>query len=150
MINIRPMYKKDVDEIYAIEQAAYITPWTRELFINCILVGYDCQVLEITEGIRTKIVGYIICRKQLNTCHILNICVNIDQQRKGYGQKLLNYILNNVASSQCNNVILEVRQSNIAAIHLYEKFGFKPQEIKVGYYTGKDGIEDAICFKKVI
>lgn len=51
----------------------------------------------------------------------------------GIGTRLLNSILDfakNTAKSEI--VSLEVRSDNIAAIHLYEKFGFK----KIGTFKG--------------
>ena len=37
---------------------------------------------------------------------------------------------------------LEVRVSNVGAISLYERFGFKPKGVRRGYYT--DNREDAL------
>ncbi|KTC78342.1 ribosomal protein S18-alanine N-acetyltransferase [Legionella brunensis] len=147
---IRPMKQGDIDQVYAIEQSAHRAPWSREILSDCVSVGYDCQVLEIIRTSVKQIAGYIICRKNFNVCHILNLCIAIPEQRKGYGQKLLEAVLNSLANSNSNTVILEVRPSNSAALKLYEKFGFREDIVKKGYYKDESGEEDAILLKKII
>ncbi len=45
-------------------------------------------------------------------------------------------------------MVLEVRPSNHAAVHLYTSLGFELVDIKKNYYKDKDGCEDAMFFKK--
>ncbi|KTD22817.1 GCN5-related N-acetyltransferase [Legionella lansingensis] len=147
---IRPMQQSDIDRVYTIEKSSHLAPWSRDILSDCVLVGYDCRVLETITKSAKQIVGYIICRKSLNICHILNLCVDISAQRKGYGQKLLQAVLNSLAGSQFDTVILEVRPSNKAALRLYEKFGFQKDTVKEAYYKDEHGEEDAILLKRVI
>jgi len=150
MPKIRPMQQSDVDSVYAIELASHRAPWGRDILSDCILVGYDCRVIEIAkEGIR-KIVGYTICRNNFNICHILNLCVATPEQRQGYGKLLLQAVLSSLKKATINTVILEVRPSNVAAIKLYEQFGFQQDSIKKGYYKDNNSEEDAILFKKIL
>lgn len=150
ILKIRPMQQGDIDQVYAIEISSHRAPWSRDILRDCVLVGYDCRVLEVTDNSVKKIVGYIICRNSLNVCHILNLCIAVKEQRKGYGQKLLEEILISLLRSNSDSVILEVRPSNDAAIKLYQKFGFETDLIKKGYYKDEHGEEDAILLKKVI
>jgi len=43
--------------------------------------------------------------------------------------------------------VLEVRQSNVPAIRLYEHFGFVEYFVRKGYYEGK---EDALLMEKAL
>jgi ribosomal-protein-alanine N-acetyltransferase len=147
---IRPMELCDIERVYTIEKSAHQAPWGRDVISECMFVGYDCRVLEITRGCSKQIMGYIICRKNLNAYHILNLCVDVFSQRKGYGQKLLQTVLDSLADTYFERVILEVRPSNKAALRLYEKFGFEEEMIKKGYYKDKKGEEDAILLRKII
>jgi [ribosomal protein S18]-alanine N-acetyltransferase len=148
--NIRPMQQEDIDRVYAIELSSHRAPWSREILSDCVLVGYDCRVLElITDGIR-QVVGYVICRHTADIYHILNLCVDHSQQKQGYGGMLLQAILNTLNKPRINTVILEVRPSNVAALALYKKFGFLQESIKKGYYKDNMGEEDAILLKKVL
>jgi ribosomal-protein-alanine N-acetyltransferase len=47
-------------------------------------------------------------------------------------------------------IYLEVRVSNQAAIHLYDKHGFNEMSIRKDYYRAKEGREDAVLMGLVI
>lgn len=148
---IRSMQLSDIDSVYAIEKLAHRAPWSREVLSDCVSVGYDCRVLEFTVNDTQQIVGYIICRQSNNVCHILNLCVALSHQGKGYGKFLLQTMLDALSGNPAiNTVILEVRPSNVAAIALYEKFGFHQDAVKKGYYNDDHGLENAILLKKVL
>lgn len=150
-IKIRPMKQTDIEKVYAIEKASHRMPWPSEILSDCVLVGYDCRVLELVEKTGRELVGYVICRSSLTVCHILNLCVSPESQGKGYGSQLLTAVLETLKSNQSiSSAILEVRPSNLAAIALYEKFGFQHDAIKADYYEDTDGREDAILLKKII
>lgn len=150
MLTVRAMQAEDVDEVYAIETSAHKIPWSRGILGDCVLVGYDCRVLEQTNESGTRITGYIICRKSFNTCHILNLCIDTSCQNQGFGKFLLKSLLDSLVGGLANMVILEVRPSNLSAIKLYESFGFYRDEIKSEYYKDDKGVEDAWLLKKVI
>lgn len=147
---IRLMEQSDIDSVYAIELAAHRVPWSRDILSDCVLVGYDCRVLELKKAKKEQVVGYLICRHSFNVCHILNLCVAPTKQRRGYGELLIKSILNSLKKAGNNTIILEVRPSNIAAIALYKKFGFYQDSIKQNYYKDMCGEEDAILLKKVL
>ncbi|KTC92998.1 MULTISPECIES: ribosomal protein S18-alanine N-acetyltransferase [Legionella] len=148
---IRLMLQNDIDNVYDIEKSTHRAPWGRDILSDCVLVGYDCRVLELPNDDSTKIIGYIISRYSFNVCHILNLCVSFAYQGRGYGQLLLKSVLDPLSNNKAiNTVILEVRPSNTAAIALYEKFGFNQVSIKKGYYNDGDRLEDAILLKKML
>lgn len=143
---IRPMQQSDIDRVYEIEVMSHRAPWSRDILSDCVLVGYDCRVIES----KKRIEGYVICRYSFNVCHILNLCVAVSAQRKGYGRSLLRAVLSSLVNTNFDTVILEVRPSNVAALALYEKFGFRKDAIKEAYYQDENGYEDAILLKKLI
>lgn len=148
---IRLMLQNDIDNVYDIEKSTHRAPWGRDILSDCLLVGYDCRVLELPNDDSTKIIGYIISRYSFNVCHILNLCISLAYQGEGYGQLLLKSVLDPLSNNKAiNTVILEVRPSNTAAIALYEKFGFNQVSIKKGYYNDGDRLEDAILLKKML
>ena len=143
MLNVRAMLSSDVDAVYAIEVGAHRSPWTREILRDCVLVKYDCCVLE-DDALDTPLIGYIICRLYENNCHLLNLCIASAFQNKRYGTFLLNHRLDALKSTPVNHVFLEVRPSNLPAIHLYQQVGFQQTGVKRGYYRDDQNIEDAI------
>lgn len=146
---IRPMQLMDIDQVHRIEETAHRAPWSRNILKDCVLVGYDCRVLEQIDVLGKRVVGYIINRYSDNVCHILNLCIATGKQKKGLGKFLLKSVLASLTNGGViDTVILEVRPSNAAAIAMYEGFGFATSEIKVGYYKDVNGTEDALLLKK--
>ncbi|HAU3858844.1 TPA: ribosomal protein S18-alanine N-acetyltransferase, partial [Legionella pneumophila] len=144
ILNIRRMKDSDIENVYSIETNVHIAPWSKDILRDCVLVGYDCRVLEINNGDSSILAGYIISRISNNSCHILNLCIAKPLQSKGLGRKLLQTVLYSLSKyTQTESVILEVRPSNSAALHLYETMGFEKVEIKKDYYKDKNSVEDA-------
>ncbi|HAU0588563.1 TPA: ribosomal-protein-alanine N-acetyltransferase, partial [Legionella pneumophila] len=145
------MKDSDIENVYSIETNVHIAPWSKDILRDCVLVGYDCRVLEINNGDSSILAGYIISRISNNSCHILNLCIAKPLQSKGLGRKLLQTVLYSLSKyTQTESVILEVRPSNSAALHLYETMGFEKVEIKKDYYKDKNSVEDAILLKKLL
>ncbi len=145
------MKDSDIENVYSIETNVHIAPWSKDILRDCVLVGYDCRVLEINNGDSPILAGYIISRISNNSCHILNLCIAKPLQSKGLGRKLLQTVLYSLSKyTQTESVILEVRPSNSAALHLYETMGFEKIEIKKDYYKDKNSVEDAILLKKIL
>ncbi|CZL02614.1 ribosomal protein S18-alanine N-acetyltransferase [Legionella pneumophila] len=151
ILNIRRMKDSDIENVYSIETNVHIAPWSKDILRDCVLVGYDCRVLEINNGDSSILAGYIISRISNNSCHILNLCIAKPLQSKGLGRKLLQTVLYSLSKyTQTESVILEVRPSNSAALHLYETMGFEKVETKKDYYKDKNSVEDAILLKKLL
>ncbi|MCL5271741.1 MAG: ribosomal protein S18-alanine N-acetyltransferase [Gammaproteobacteria bacterium] len=151
ILNIRRMKESDIDNVYSIETNVHIAPWSRDILRDCVLVGYDCRVLEINNGDSPILGGYIISRISNKSCHILNVCITKPLQSKGLGRKLLQTLLYSLTKfTDTTSVVLEVRPSNQSAIHLYESMGFVPVETKKDYYKDAHGVEDAVLLKKIL
>jgi ribosomal-protein-alanine N-acetyltransferase len=76
---------------------------------------------------------------------IINIYVLPKYQSLGFGSVLFDFFLDYVKSYEVDEVTLEVRPSNLKAIHLYEKYGFTQVSIRRNYY---DNGEDAYLMLK--
>ena len=145
-LNIRAMEKDDVDAVMAIELSSYAYPWTKRILGDCIRVGYRCNIGEI-DGV---LAGYCIMSTGAGEAHILNLCVSDKFQRCGLGQLLLTKMLGEAKDAGIENIFLEVRPSNYAAITLYEQLGFNQIGIRKNYYPTKTGREDAVILAKNI
>lgn len=62
------------------------------------------------------------------------IWVNSSYRHIGIASKLMDKMIDN----SVNNITLEVRTSNVDAINLYKKFGFKIASIRKCYYGDED------------
>jgi len=70
----------------------------------------------------------------LDTADILNISINKACQGKGYGNKLLHYLIKELKDRMISQIMLEVRVSNQTAIAFYLKHGFEEISLRKNYY----------------
>ena len=136
----RPMRLDDLDEIMAIEPQIYPYPWTRGNFSDSLNSGYQACVLVEQE----KIIAYALLMMVLDEAHLLNLSVAKSYQKQGLGRILLEHMLQIAKDHQAANMFLEVRQSNLSAIALYENIGFNEMAIRRAYYPAANGREDAV------
>ncbi len=133
------MVSADLGHVTDIERRSYEFPWGHGVFRDCLLAGYTCVVLERGDDI----VGYGILSVAAGEAHILNLCVDLDYRKLGYGDLLLEEILDRAKGVAVKQVFLEVRPSNVAALSLYHKKGFRQIAARPAYYLASGGREDA-------
>ena len=80
--------------------------------------------------------------------HILNICIDPIKQNCGFGRKLLSHLIWVSEKQRAINILLEVRPTNLNAVHLYKSLGFKQIGRRPGYYRAEQCREDALVFSK--
>jgi ribosomal-protein-alanine N-acetyltransferase len=134
------MRQTDVAAVAAIEQSVYEFPWTAGIFRDCLLAGYASVVLEHAD----EVLGYGILSIAAGEAHLLNIALEPAMQRAGHGRRLLEHLVGVARSAGAETIYLEVRPSNIAALKLYERAGFKLAGRRRGYYRARGGTEDAV------
>jgi ribosomal-protein-alanine N-acetyltransferase len=145
-LRFRPMTLADVPDVIAVERASYTFPWSEGVFRDCIRVGYLCRVVEANG----QITGYGIMSYGAGEAHILNVCVRADLRGQGIGRKLMLFLLERARAAQMEDVFLEVRPSNPAAIALYASLGFSQIGVRKAYYQAVGGREDALVYKLVL
>lgn len=129
----------DIREIAEIEKQSFEIPWNEKM-LGDELENPFCRFYKLTEEDRLIAYGffYVIADTE---AHIGNVCVREEYRGKGYGKLFLNNLLTECRLQQTVGATLEVRESNLVAIKLYESVGFKNVGKRPGYYNGK---EDAI------
>lgn len=135
---IRKMIQNDLDAINAIEMQAFQDPWSKQDFINELESNpYSCIYVKEING---EVVAYVDLWIAYENAEIANIAVKKEFLHQGIASELMQYCLQKIQQSKCENFTLEVRVSNMNAIKLYEKFGFQTVSKRKKYYA--DG-EDA-------
>lgn len=142
--SLRPMGEADLEAVLANELAAYEFPWTLGILRDCLRVGYVCYVCEAAEGI----VGHGVMSVAAGECHLLNVCVHPDRQRRGFGRLLVEFLLDLARTRGARAALLEVRASNVAAYKLYTGMGFDEIGLRKNYYPAARGREDAILLAR--
>lgn len=144
LLNFRPMMEDDLNDVMGIEKSAYPFPWTRTIFQDCLRMGYSGWVLERD----AEIISYGILSVAVGECHILNICVRPDLQGLGYGEMMLEHMLEVAQRHNADMAFLEVRPSNDPAMRLYKKNGFDEVGMRRNYYPDRNGREDAVIMAR--
>lgn len=142
----RTMSHDDLPQVSGIERKSYDFPWSHGVFRDCLLAGYGCIVLDRDDAIA----GYGILSVAAGEAHILNLCVDPDFRRLGYGDRLLDEILSRARAAGVREIFLEVRPSNLPALSLYRKKGFRQVANRRAYYQARHGREDAAVLSLVL
>ena len=141
-IDFRPMSANDINAVMQVELSGYPYPWTKGILGDCIRTGYDCWVATDSE----KIIGHGVLSVAAGESHLLNLAVDPDYQGQGIGRKLLAHLMDIARIKSADMILLEVRPSNKAAIHIYESTGFNEIGCRKAYYPAPKGKEDALLF----
>jgi ribosomal-protein-alanine N-acetyltransferase len=141
---LRPMNESDLLGVLKVENLSYEFPWTLGIFRDCLRVGYHCYVLESE---RTPI-GHGVMSIAADECHILNVCVHPDWQRRGLGRQMMQFLLEFARDRGAHTALLEVRVSNTGAYQLYQGLGFNEVGMRRAYYPGRGGREDALILAR--
>lgn len=135
---LRPLLEADLLAVLAIEETAFLSPWTHASFLHELQSPHSQLTVAERQG---EVIGYLCCWYVADEVQILNIAVHPGWRHQGVGECLLRHAL--VAGQQkgAQSANLEVRRSNRPAIALYEKFGFREVAVRQRYYAnGEDAL----------
>ncbi|WP_366520745.1 ribosomal protein S18-alanine N-acetyltransferase [Zoogloea sp.] len=138
-----PMAEADLEWIAAQDRLLYPYPWTAGNFADALQAGYSCW--SVFEG--QEQIGYAVLMMVLDEAHILNISVMKPHQGRGLGRRLLEHLAEVARSRGGRQLFLEVRPSNLPALALYDKAGFRQIGRRKGYYPAEGGREDALVMQ---
>ena len=139
-LRIEAMRLEDLDEVQAIEQASFSTPWPSNAYRSELMTNRLASYL--VARIEGRIVGYGGMWLMVDEAHITTFAVHPAWRRQRIGERLLLAFLDLARDRHAREATLEVRLSNLAARRLYEKYGFRPVGLRPRYYS--DNNEDAL------
>jgi [ribosomal protein S18]-alanine N-acetyltransferase len=139
-IVLRKMTLDDLEQVVAIDQISFSLPWPPRSFQFELTdnPASRCWVADLNG----RVVGMMVAWLIVDEIHIATIAIHPDFRKQGIGEKLLLFTLQSAKDEGALSSFLEVRESNLAALGLYRKFGFVEDGRRIGYY--KDNNEDAI------
>ena len=165
---LEPITIERVPAVCAIEQQAYTHPWTPGNFTDSLVAGYHCQCLVAPasddgepppppRGMRAlwsraalrsaseTLIGYFVAMKGVDEVHLLNITVAPAFQGQGWAPLMLEALGGWSRGQNAQWLWLEVRASNLRALSIYERHGFRRVGVRKGYYPAHpDTREDAV------
>jgi ribosomal-protein-alanine N-acetyltransferase len=137
-LDIRRLTYADLPQIIAIERRAFPTPWSLAMFVLELSKPAGVCLTALRDD---EMLGYLICSRYDTVWHIMNVAVDPAHRRRGIATAMLADLFRRI-DSRTARFTLEVRESNLAAIELYERFGFRAAGRRRRYY--QDNGEDAV------
>ena len=131
-ITVDKITKNDAPRVAQIEKECFSVPFTEDDISSYIENPiWHFLVARNEEGV----IGYISFTIILDECQIVNVAVSQCARCRGIGSLLLDHFLRYVKEKGVKSVYLEVRESNSAAIMLYEKFNFSRSGVSKNHYS---------------
>ena len=131
---------KDLDEIYNLERRSFKKDsFSKDLILNLIIKNTYFLKL-INDEISNNIIGFIIIiQDREDRVNLINLLIRKNNQNKGCGTYLLNYVMKKVKEMHIiKTIVLNVNSKNRAAINLYQKFNFRIVQKIENYYRQKE------------
>lgn len=137
-VHIRWMIRRDMADVLDIEHESFEFPWSEDDFIRC-LRQRNCigMVAEHDD----RVAGFMIYELHKTRLHILNFAVASQFRRRNVGLQMTNKLIGKLSSQRRTRVMLEVRETNLAAQLFFKEAGFRAVSVLRDYY--EDTTEDA-------
>ena len=128
--------------VLGIENESFEFPWTEEEFIRC-LRQRDCigMVAEYSE----QVVGFMIYELHRTRIHVLSFAVHPEFRRQSVGSAMISKLVSKLAYQRRNRIVLEVRETNLAAQLFFRSLGFRATGVLRNFY--EDSTEDAFMMQ---
>jgi [ribosomal protein S18]-alanine N-acetyltransferase len=134
MLEIRPMKHSDLTEVLKLEKTLFpIDAWTEELFLGELAeasISRDVSVAVLD----SQIVGYASFRYVGKQGDVNTVAVASDQQGKGIGTALMDWLESQAALRNVREIFLDVRSDNEPAIKMYVGRGYERIDVRRNYY----------------
>ena len=140
---VRPLQSSDLSEVQQIEQRAMPAPWNEAQLRAETEAGNGVALVAECDQ---QICGYAFFRTCLPECELLHLVVSPEYRRRGVAGALLHHAFTDFSDRGYVTCFLEVRNSNAAARHLYEKCGFRQVGTRKHYYS--QPVEDALLMSR--
>ena len=130
-ISFNKLTSVEIPSVLSIEEQNSDDPWSQLQFTTSI---ENCNNLCYYLNLNGKTIGYLIAMLAVGTADILNIGIDPDFKRQGYGTGLLNHLIEELKKRHIGEILLEVRAGNKSAIQFYKKQGFEEISVRKNYY----------------
>ena len=137
-VHIRWMIRRDMPEVLAIENACFEFPWSEDDFIRC-LRQRNC--IGMVADLDDEVVGFMIYELHKTRLHLLNFAVSARHRRQQVGTRMLSKLVAKLSAQRRTRIVLEVRETNLAAQLFFREQGFRAVSLLRDFY--EDTTEDA-------
>ena len=127
----RLMSEGDIKQVAAIEKEIFSLPWSEKSFLD---------------SLKNENVAYCGAYISFEEADISNVAVKKNFRRKNVAENMLNKLFYECGEKGVSDITLEVRETNVPAISLYEKLGFEEAGIRKNFY--EKPVENALIMWK--
>lgn len=145
MIQIVTMQECHVAQVAQLEKLCFSDPWSEKSVASELNNPLALWLVAVEDG---EVAGYIGSQTVLDESDMMNVAVHPDHRRKGVAEALVRALGSALKGRGSVGLTLEVRDSNVPAISLYEKLGFAQVGLRRNYYRNPK--EDARILKKTL
>ncbi len=138
-IDIQKMSEVHLGQVAMLETECFSTPWSENALREELSNEHARFFVAFCEE---QIAGYIGAHNIVGEVYITNVAVFPEFRRQGVGEALIKNLIDLSFSEKAEFITLEVRKSNVGAINLYSKMGFKEVGSRKNFYENPR--EDAL------
>lgn len=138
-VSLRVMGEADLEAVASLEQQCFSDAWSKALLQDGLSSQWDTFFVAEYQG---AVCGYGALRVLAGEGEIQRIAVFPEYRRLGIGKKLMEAMVAFSCSQGAEEMTLEVRAGNVAALNLYKSYGFSEEGRRRGYYRNPQ--EDAV------
>lgn len=145
-LTVRPLRRRHLPEVVALERRVHRRPWSAALFASEITQPDRWYRVALRhppgDADRAAVSGFAGGMLLVDTVHVTTVVVDPGQRRQGVATRLLLAVLDIAVDRGATAATLEVRAGNYGAQRLYAAFGFAPVGVRPAYYpdTGEDAV----------
>jgi ribosomal-protein-alanine N-acetyltransferase len=139
-IVIGPMRRRHLRSVLRIEALNSPRGWSLGLFMSE-LSYRDARVYLVAKH-ASRVVGFAGLLFAAEDGHVTTVSVDPDFQRHRVATRMMCVLADRALDRGVEALTLEVRPSNLAAVALYQRFGFAPVGVRRNYY--RETNEDAL------
>lgn len=141
---IRPMKKEDTSQVAVIEKDIFSIPWSEKSFADACATPENIYLVAVMDE---QIAGYCGLWTVLGEGNITNMAVAEEFRQCGVGRRLMEAMEAAGREKDVDIFFLEVRESNVAARHLYKSMGYKDIGLRKNFYERP--VENAVVMSKM-
>jgi ribosomal-protein-alanine N-acetyltransferase len=135
---IRWMIRRDMPEVFGIENASFEFPWLEEDFLQNLRQRNCIGMIGESSG---QVAGFMIYQLHNSGIHLLNFAVSPQYRRKRVGTQMLDKLKLKLSDQKRKNICLEVRETNLPAQLFFRENYFRAFSVLKDHYS--DIPEDA-------
>ena len=154
-IEIKAVTFAEVDEVVALDRICLGGLWQKEAYgreidsdkstliaLHLSDAATSAAYSTLASRYRSLIIGMGCLWSIVDEAHITLLAIHPDYRRQGLGQLLLFELLKDAIARKLAWATLEVNENNLAAVNLYQKYGFQIAGKRKNYYqpAGDDAL----------